>query len=196
MPTQQRKTPRKTTSRKPKTESAEPLENGGPKYAPTTWGGERFVDLTVPSGQLCQVRRPGVEGLVRVGLLKQTDALTSIVENKHIKRVKGQKEVDVKSLMGDAESLVKVMGVVDKIVAYVVVQPELRIPTMTTPDGEEVPINDADRQSNVIYTDMIDLEDRMFIFQYAVGGSKDIAAFRRQLGEFTGGVATVEAVAD
>lgn len=160
-------------------------------YAPTAWGADQYVDLECPSGQLCQVRRPGVEGLISAGLLKETDSLTSLVENKHVKRVKGEKQVDVGKLMNDTDALTKVLKVVDKIVAYIVIQPSLRLPSITGPNGEELPMLDEDREQGVIYTDMVDLIDRMFIFQYAVGGSKDIEQFRKQLNESSGGMAAL-----
>lgn len=171
------------------------------RYAPTTWTAEQLVDLTVPSGQLCSVRRPGVEGLIRQGLLQKTDSLTSLVDNKHIKRVKGEKQVNVASLMTDMDALLKVMDTVDQIMEYVVVQPKLvravkTIPVLD-PDGEEtdkteeVPLNEDERIEGVIYTDYVSVEDRMFIFQYAVGGSKDLEQFRKRFRESTGGLASL-----
>lgn len=175
-----------------------PEEN---RYAATTWTAERLVDLTVPSGQLCSVRRPGVEGLIRQGLLKKTDSLTSLVDNKHIKRVKGQQQINVSSLMQDMDALLNVMDTVDQIISYVVVQPHLVRPVKTVPvlddeqseagETKEVPLEEHERQADVIYTDYVSIEDRMFIFQYAVGGSKDLEQFRKRFNESAGGLASL-----
>lgn len=157
------------------------------KYAATAWSTEQFSDLTCPSGQLCQVRRPGAEGLMRLGLLDQTKGLTALVDQKHLKRVKGQSEINTTALARDlvkdpAEAL-KIMGTIDKIVKYVVVQPELQLPFKTSPDGQDVPLLDNERVQGTIYTDMIEMEDRLFIFHYAVGGSSDLERFRSEFGE-------------
>ncbi len=46
-------------------------------YAATAWGQSANdptpTDLTVPSGQRCLVRRPGLEQLLREGVLFETD---------------------------------------------------------------------------------------------------------------------------
>jgi hypothetical protein len=157
------------------------------KYAPTSWGGEQFVDLIVPSGQTCQVRRPGAEGLMRIGLLDKTKGLTALVDEKHIKRVKGA--VDAKAVAAkvaqdmDPEKMTDLMNTIDRIVAYVVIQPALLLPFKKNPQGEDVYLLDAEREEDRIYTDYVSMEDRMFIFQYAVGGSSDVERFRGEFGE-------------
>ena len=158
------------------------MPNPDNKYALTGWSAELFTDLEVPSGQVCQARRPGVEGLVRMGLLDKVDSLTGIVDSKHIKRVKGQKTIDEKSLMSDPESLLKAMATIDKVICYVVVQPHIQ-PAVKTVDGQEVPLTDEEYEPGVVYTSMISIEDKMFIFNYAVGGSKDLEKFRQRIGK-------------
>jgi hypothetical protein len=159
------------------------------KYAATAWGVEQFVDLMVPSGQMCQVRRPGTEGLMRMGLLDKTKGLMALVDTKHIKRVKGsvdQKAVSEKvaqEISNNPEKINELMSTIDKIVKYVVIQPELALPFKISPSGEEIALLDSEREQGVIYTDFISLEDRMFLFQYAVGGSSDLERFRGEFGE-------------
>jgi len=34
------------------------------------------------------------------------------------------------------------------------------------------------RQDDLVYADMIDIEDKMFIFNFAVGGTRDVEQFR------------------
>jgi hypothetical protein len=165
---------------------------GKDKYAATAWSTEQFVDLTVPSGQLCQVRRPGTEGLMRLGLLDRVKGLSGLVDDKHIKRVKGSKTVDVGKVVADLnedpEKLVELMNTIDKIVKYVVIQPSLELSFKKTPEGKEVPLLDSERVKDAVYTDMIDMTDRMFIFQYAVGGSPDLERFRVEFGESLAGL--------
>lgn len=152
------------------------------KYAPTAWTSELFTDLELPSGQLCQVRRPGVQGLVQLGLLDKVDSITSMVDQKHIKRVRGQKTIDQKSLMTDPKALMDAMTTIDKILTHVVVQPKLKL-SFVEVDGQIIQIEESEYEDGVIYTSMVGIEDKMFIFNYAVGGSKDLEKFRERIGE-------------
>lgn len=185
---QDRKPARKTTAKKTtprKTAAKKTVEVIDPqnKYAPTAWGSSAVggaEDLEVPSGQLCLVRRPGVEGLMREGILNDLDSLTGIVEEKHIKRVSGKPQVNVSSLMNDQENLDNMLHVVDRVICHVVLKPEIQM----TP-------NDPTRRVNgVIYADMIDMIDKMFIFQYVVGGTRGIESFRDQFSETLGSLDT------
>ena len=156
-------------------------------YAPTTWGSDNngLHDLTVPSGQRCLVKRPGVQGLMVAGVLHNLDTLTTLVSEKHIKRVSGQAEVDVASLLGDEQNLLKILHTVDRVVAHVVVKPPV----------EMAPNDVTLRQPGQVYTDMVDVEDKMFIFQFVVGGTADLERFRDQLGESVGSIPASENMA-
>lgn len=158
------------------------MPNPANKYALTGWSSELFVDLEVPSGQMCQVRRPGVEALVRLGLLDKVDAITGVVNEKHIKRVKGQVTINAKSLMNDPDALINAMSTIDKVMCHVIVQPKVELPVKVV-DDQEVVLPETEYVPGVVYSSMISIEDKMFIFQYAVGGSKDIEKFRNRIGE-------------
>jgi hypothetical protein len=158
------------------------MPNPDNKYALTGWSPNLYVDLEVPSGQMCQVRRPGVEGLIRMGLLDKVDAITSIVNEKHIKRVKGQPTINEKTLMADPDALLTAMSTIDKVMCHVIVQPSVKRPVVAV-DGVEQELPESEYEPGVVYTSMIAIEDKMFIFNYAVGGSKDIEKFRNRIGE-------------
>jgi hypothetical protein len=190
---------RKTTKRASSARaSAQPdpiptVEDPTSKYAPDAWlsgGVGGMEDLTVPSGQLCLVRRPGMEGLMKSGVLHNVDSLSQIVNEKHLKRVQGKagepetSEIDMHSLMSDTEGLAEVTHVIDKVVCHCVVKPEVHM----------TPNDITRRQSGVVYADMIDLVDKMFIFNFVVGGTRDLESFRSGLGEAVGGLAPVEGV--
>ena len=178
-------TPRRTTRRDTAAENVTPPPDPNSKYAPTSWGNGgagSMEDLVVPSGQTCLVRRPGVEGLIKTGVLKNVDSLTAIINEKHIKRVEGKETLDVKSL--DEAAVETIMDTVDKIVAFAVVQP----PVFRTPNDVTA------RRPGVIYTDMIDTMDKMFIFNFVVGGTRDLESFRSEFYELLGTVADGEDV--
>lgn len=119
------------------------------------------------------------------GVLHQVDSLTALVDKKHV--VKGldgkTDELDASSLMKDPEALQDVMSVVDRVVAYCVVKPDVQV----APEDER-------RDPDVIYTDMIDVIDRMFIFAFVVGGTRDLETFRRGLDEIVGSMDSGEGI--
>jgi hypothetical protein len=47
----------------------------------------------------------------------------------------------------------------------------------------------TNRQPGVIYADMIELIDKVFVFNFVVGGTRDLESFRNGLDELLGGVA-------
>lgn len=152
------------------------------KYAPTTWGQRQDVDLTCPSGQMCRVIRPGVEGLIQLGLLNKLDSLTGLVDQKHIQRVKGGKkapELDINSLIRDPKSLSDALSTMDKVVVHVVQEPALTL------DPEE---------KDKIHIGSVDMDDRAFIFQFATGGTGDLEAFRKQREQLTRSVESKQAI--
>lgn len=191
MPSSAQARPRKAATKEPSSENLGTTTEVVNKYEVTTWGGNtQFQDITTPSGQTCQVRLPGVQRLMAAGILEDADTLSTLVDQKHIKRVGGKQKVDGQSLLADPKNLVAVMKTVDKIVEHMVVQPTVKRPVIHTvnPEGEPIerPIRDEDRYPDVVYTDQIDMTDRMYIFQFAVGGTTDVERFRGQLDEAMG----------
>lgn len=190
--------PKKTTKKRPEprreTPTSQPIpqvEDPTSKYAPDAWvsgGIGGMEDLRVPSGQLCLVRRPGMEGLMKAGILHNVDSLSQIVNEKHLKRVAGKKsnEIDMSSLMEDEEGLAEVMHVIDKVICHCVVKPEVH----RTPNDVTL------RRPGVVYADMIDLLDKMAIFNFVVGGTRDMESFRSGLDELVGSVEAGEGVHD
>lgn len=156
-------------------------------YAPTVWGSENaqgaLTDLVLPSGQMVLAQRPGPEGVMAAGLLDDLDVLSGILPSN------GQKPTrnfDAKAVAKDPKMLVQGMKLVDRIVVHVVIKPEL------TPE----PADPQDREVGKIYPSSVGLEDKMFIFNWAVGGTRDLATFRQQFSESVADVAPGEDVVD
>jgi hypothetical protein len=171
------------------------------KYAATSWGSENLMDLTVPSGQTCQVRRPGVTGLIKAGVLDSLDSLSSIVTTDHIDRVEKGKDPhvtaeDMKALSRNKDGLLRAVELADKVTLYCVVQPPLSpIPLVRNPVTGEPELDDdmrpieiplEGREPGHIYVDQVDLTDKMFILQFVVGGVADLEQFREGFGETLG----------
>lgn len=196
-PQDHKKSSKKTTRKSENPSVATPIPvpvDPTAKYAANTWlsgGVGGLEDLTVPSGQLCLVRRPGVEGLMKAGVLHNVDSLSQIVNEKHLNRVKGKgkdsaPDINMSSLMADPEALDQVTHVIDRVLCYVVVQPEIHM----TP-------NDVTRRVlGVVYADMVDLVDKLHIFNFVVGGTRDIERFRGGLDELVGSLEAGEDVQD
>jgi len=192
-PAKKAATKRTTTRRSAAPETSQPIpqpqEDPTSKYAPNTWlsgGVGGLEDFQVPSGQLCLVRRPGLQGLIKAGVLHNVDSLSQIVNEKHLKRVDGKatQEIEIGSLMQDEKGMEEVLHVMDKIVCHVVVKPEIHM----------TPNDVTRRQQGVVYADMVDLVDKMAIFNYAVGGTRDMESFRSGLDAAVGGLEAGEGV--
>ncbi len=152
--------------------------------------------ITTPSGSQCSAERVGMTGLVRAGVLTEGDTLTDLVDKKHVRRVRGGKtadheQIDVMSLARDPEALGRVVMLVDRVMPFVVKDPVVRLHfvefTERAPDGamtrrltDEERATEIEISGSCIWTDQIPLEDKMFIFNWAVGGSADAERFLSQ----------------
>lgn len=158
----------------------------------------QLVDLELPSltdpedpksdHNMCQLRRPGVQGLIKAGVLDSFDSLTSLVQTELIEpneAPKGRrpgaapKKSEIELLREQKENIVASLDLVDRVVLYCVTQPPL-----TASPKEE-----SDRKPGVLYVDEIDLEDRMFILQFVLGGTRDLESFRAETGSAMAGLA-------
>lgn len=168
------------------------VQPGDEKYAPTAWGSDAAgasgpADLELPSGQLVLARKPGLQQLMVEGVLHKMDNLTALVDSKHVKKNKGQPvAINAKSLINDPEALASLIHTVDRVLCAVVVRPHV-----------EMAPNDITRRVNgVIYSDTVGIEDKMFIFNWALGGSSDIERFRRESEEVVGSLAIGDPMGD
>lgn len=65
----------------------------------------------------------------------------------------------------------------------------LVVETVVNPKIHPTPEVESDRDDDLLYVDEVDDEDKMFLFQWAIGGTDDIASFREEA------VATLDAMA-
>lgn len=166
----------------------------------SVWGSkpvDQTEEVTVPSGQTCRVRRIGMEGLMEAGILGDADTLTGIVDQKHVRRVRGANgiadhdDVDPASIMRDPNALKAILRLADKAMPHVVVEPVVLL--HFNPETDE-PIPAESREDGAVYTDMIGFEDKMYLLDYAVGGTRDVATFRQGSETAVAGVADGEGV--
>lgn len=160
-----------------------------------------LVDVELPSGNICQARRPGVQGLIGAGLLDSLDELTALVQTEHIdpktpsgmaaaQRVTAKQAEDAtQALLADKDKLETAFTLIDRITAYVVVQPPVWVDykLKVSDPGQESRIETDDEfnrreeaaaKAGAIAVREVDDEDKMFLLQWCVGGTSDLAGFR------------------
>lgn len=158
-----------------------------------------LTDLELPSGETCLARRPGIKGLIKAGVLHSMDSLTGLVETEVIPKAEGKPNVDIAALVKDQDRLEAMMTMVDKIVCVVVAEPVVLPVMVQEVDEDDNPvfddaaepvmreIRDDERDPKAIYVDYIEIEDKMFIMNFAVGGTIDLARFRQETKDVMGG---------
>lgn len=154
-------------------------------YAPTVWGSEdnsgSLQDLVLPSGQTILAQRPGPQGLMTAGMLDDLDTLSSIlpkIMGGHTAKGQPAKEFDATIIMKNPAMLAEAMKLMDRVLVHVVIKPEL------TPE----PASPTDREKGKIYPSSVGQEDKAFIFNWAVGGTQNLARFRTEYEESVAGL--------
>jgi len=190
-------TPRKTTDKRKTVRSqgiaaqrAQVLGEdraGNDPYAPTVWGSAESLgtlqDLVLPSGQRCLAQRPGPEGLMAAGLLDDLDMLAGALPKASGAGKPSTPKFDPEVVMADPAMMRQAMALINRVTVFVVVKPEITIE----------PEDPRDKELGKIYPSSISLEDRMFLFNWVVGGTSNLEQFRQQLDE---SVASVESGED
>ena len=119
--------------------------------------------LEVPSGNTALVRNVGMEVFLRRGLVP--NSLLGFVRT-----AMTGKEVELKVEDITEDQLADMIALFDAVVVYCVVEPKvLPVPA----DGEE-------RDPAALYVDEVDFDDKQFIFQWVVGGTRDLEKFRAE----------------
>ena len=147
------------------------------------WGRIATVDLLLPSGNVALVRRPGLVELLGAGVFP--DELLSFVQKSMDNaklRLQGKTPEDgtttpkeeIEMLSKDPESIAKMYKVFDMTCAYSVVEP----PVAYHMTREDKLILESERDPDVVYTDRILDADKIFIFNFVVGGTSDLSRFR------------------
>ena len=187
-----------STSKKKSARSGNPARKA---TAASKWKKQKGEELTLPSGNVALVKRPGPQALLSDGIMP--DTLMPIVQQA-ISKGMGMKPKDIN--IEDPKAVADMLDAIDRLLSKVVVEPEVAYHKCLQPvdmggvtagpaheawvfidedirDGETECSNcgqvhpDGDE---VVYADEVDLEDKMFIFQYAVGGTRELERFRRE----------------
>lgn len=193
----------------------------GPTSAAAWKSSSGIEEVEVPSGNVALVKRVGPEAFLSSGIVP--DTLTPLIDEA-VRDKKGLPPAQVaKTLTDDPESLPAMIDMMNRVVAYAVIQPHVE----TVPDciavikvkkgkteveetcGKTVSDKlhaqgneeghrfiEGERDPDLLYADEVSLEDRVFIMNYAVGGTRDLARFRSEYGESVARVSDEQGLED
>jgi hypothetical protein len=156
-----------------------------PKQGPSTvtsakaWkkaGDAKPQPLEVPSGNTCLVRPVGMQAFMSEGLIP--NSLMGIIQASMEAGEKGE-EVDedkvvegfIADIRSDPSKLQDMIRMADACTVYCVLEPRV-LP---------VPAADEERNPDLLYVDEVDLDDKLFLMNFAVGGTRDLEPFRERL---------------
>lgn len=143
--------------------------------------------LHVPSGNKALVRNPGIKAFVSAGILP--NSLMPIVTEALERGQPPSMSAFQDKVKSDPAMLAEMLESMDKVTLHCVIEPQVHpMPTWDLTDhandactaeqvGQEAPQKKDPRR---LYVDEVDLEDKLFIFQWAVGGTRDLERFREQ----------------
>ena len=157
--------------------------------------------ILLPSGNNALVRRTGPEAFLEQGLIP--DMLTPIVE-KAIHSKQGLKPQKQKDMLKDPKAMGSIVEMLDRTLCYAVVEPHVSMPpTCTVCDVLDISsanqhkdekradyhvfVEDK-RIDGVLYADRVDFDDKMFVMNFCLGGTRDLETFRSQSGTSMAGL--------
>jgi hypothetical protein len=156
-------------------------------------------EVTVPSGQTCRARKLSIPGMIEMGLLAESDALTAQV-TKYMKKVKvGSSsggppqytdQLDEQGLMKDPKAVTTLITMMDRAIPFIVMSPIVKLHYSETKVGKTKvtkKLSDEDRAEiraenpgkTVVFTDQLDFGDKMWLFDWAAGGLATMLNFRQ-----------------
>lgn len=166
-----------------------------PAVTPTPareWKGKIAVegsDLALPSENVARVRQISPDAFLTSGTIP--DPLMAIVRQA-INSKKGLPPQTLKRISEDPELLASTLQMFDQVLVYCVVEPNIQMPPACSECGEYFnkphhkdqradghhAYKEGVRDPNVLYADQIDMDDKMFIFNWVLGGTKNLEKFR------------------
>lgn len=189
-------------------------------YSVSTWGGEIFSDLVMPSdpNSKVKVRRLNISMLAASGMLERMDQISPTVEEnvrgpaqgkqkpsksgnpakkqpqdrQPKKLTKAEQEEAAKADLG-GEELKIMMDMMSVLIPKIIVEPKVLPSMYVDPDTDKmIEVNPEDREAGAIYSDTIPINDQMHIFSWAMEDMdmEEVQKFREQQPE------DVEPVAD
>lgn len=155
-------------------------------------------ELELPSGNTCKVRAIKPEAFLENGLIP--DPLTSLI-NQAINSKRGLPPAKLNEIASDPKKLAAAMEMFDRALVYCVIEPQVEMPPVCTVEGcgelytggggvhvdrkntKYHKYQEDERDPDVLYADVVDMEDKQFVFAWSVGSVSDVKKFRRELAD-------------
>lgn len=196
-------TPRKTTTRTKKAapRTAAQIHQGrktekavqAPDIEPTSveqWKSRtRARGLKLPSGFTALVRNPGMTVFVERGLIP--NGLMDIILGA-INEQKPPSQRELKSMTKDPAKVAETIEFANSVAIECVVTPKVHPVPLWDDEhrqsgycrkeevGQPIPLGSPYRDDTMLFVDEVDLDDKMFILQWVVGGTHDLEQFREE----------------
>lgn len=135
----------------------------------SAWKKDRTPTLELPSGKSVKARRSSLQVFMKTGLIP--NSLMGIVQKAMARGV----EPDLSDVAGDVSQINDMLKMIDDVVCFVITEPQIHPIPEKNDDGTE-PMRDDE----LLYVDEVDDTDKMFIYQWSVGGTADLEQFRRE----------------
>lgn len=126
------------------------------------------VLVELPSGNVVRCKRPGMQKFVELGMVP--NALIPIVDT----ALKDHLPPKIDDVINDQSLLEATNVFMDDVFLHCVVEPEV-LPVPIPDEEGDVP----EREEDVLYIDEVEMEDRVFVFQFSVGGTRSVQRFRQ-----------------
>lgn len=144
--------------------------------------------MKMPSGKTALVRMPGMGVFLKAGMVP--NSLQPIITDAIAKGKKPELGKLEEQAETNPELILDIFKLVNDVTVYCVVKPEVLTNLFTDQDvregrceeenvGQEIPPKFRDPEA--LYVDEVDDEDKMFIFQAVIGGTRDVERFREEL---------------
>lgn len=130
------------------------------------WKRKSSSELTLPSGNVCQARRVDLSAMITSG--RVPNALLPHMKGALTGKAPDAK--DLKEVAVDEATVLEMLHLFDVVAIDVMVDPQCH----PMPEAKE------SRDPDSLYVDELDMEDKQFLFQWAVGGTSDVEKFREQ----------------
>lgn len=150
-----------------------PRKTAAPKKATSAseWKKKAAGDLVkLPSGFTMRIRRVGLQTLMATGVMPNSlMSIATQATNKGQGYTEPTQE-ELLELANDPKKLAEIMKFFDDMVCLISVEPKIH----------KVPADGVERDDELVYTDEVDEEDKMFLFQVLTGGTTDVERFRSE----------------
>lgn len=149
--------------------------------------------LPVPSGNKALVRPIGISFFISTGQMPAS--LMTIFQDAVKAGQQGKPAPEIDTDDFDAEKMADLMKLVDSVCVEAVIAPNVVAAPKTT-GHEIIPIPQREVLEDALWVDEVDIEDKMHIFQFVLGGAREMMPFREGEDSSVADVGAVEGVED